>query len=75
MAHVAVVEQADGKLVAWMEKVDDAQLNAAVAPPSSTKNVSASEKPRLSAKAIGDFDPKLAQITDDVLYGDVWKRP
>jgi 4-carboxymuconolactone decarboxylase len=25
--------------------------------------------------AIGDFSPKLAQITDDVLYGDVWERP
>jgi 4-carboxymuconolactone decarboxylase len=23
----------------------------------------------------GDFDPKLAEITDNVLFGDVWERP
>jgi 4-carboxymuconolactone decarboxylase len=26
-------------------------------------------------KAIGDIAPKLAQLTDDVLFGDVWERP
>lgn len=26
-------------------------------------------------KKIGDFAPKLAELTDDVLYGDVWERP
>lgn len=24
---------------------------------------------------IGDFAPKLATLTDDVLFGDVWARP
>jgi 4-carboxymuconolactone decarboxylase len=24
---------------------------------------------------IGDIAPKLAEITDDVLFGDVWERP
>jgi 4-carboxymuconolactone decarboxylase len=24
---------------------------------------------------IGDFAPKLAELTDDVLFGDVWARP
>jgi 4-carboxymuconolactone decarboxylase len=57
-----------------MEKVDDAQFNAAV-PLLKTESSSPSDKPHPSAKAIGDFDPKLAQITDDVLYGDVWERP
>ena len=23
----------------------------------------------------GDINPKLAELTDDVLFGDVWKRP
>jgi 4-carboxymuconolactone decarboxylase len=32
-------------------------------------------QPRPSQKAIGDFAPKLADLTDDVLYGDVWERP
>lgn len=25
--------------------------------------------------AIGDVAPKLAELTDDVLFGDVWERP
>jgi len=28
-----------------------------------------------AAGLIGDIAPKLAQITDDVLFGDVWQRP
>ena len=32
-------------------------------------------KPRPSQAAIGDFAPKLAELTDNVLYGDVWERP
>jgi 4-carboxymuconolactone decarboxylase len=26
-------------------------------------------------RAIGDFSPKLVELTDDVLFGDVWARP
>ena len=26
-------------------------------------------------KMIGDIAPKLAELTDDVLFGDVWERP
>jgi 4-carboxymuconolactone decarboxylase len=26
-------------------------------------------------RMIGDFMPKLASLTDDVLFGDVWERP
>jgi len=26
-------------------------------------------------KAIGDFAPKLVELTDDVLFGDIWERP
>jgi 4-carboxymuconolactone decarboxylase len=25
-------------------------------------------------KLIGDFAPKLVELTDDVLFGDVWAR-
>jgi 4-carboxymuconolactone decarboxylase len=32
-------------------------------------------KPATAAQtAIGDFAPKLVQLTDDVLFGDVWER-
>jgi 4-carboxymuconolactone decarboxylase len=30
---------------------------------------------KLVAGMIGDIAPKLAEITDDVLFGDVWQRP
>jgi 4-carboxymuconolactone decarboxylase len=26
-------------------------------------------------RAIGDFAPKLVELTDNVLFGDVWERP
>jgi len=26
-------------------------------------------------RAIGDFAPKLVELTDEVLFGDIWKRP
>jgi 4-carboxymuconolactone decarboxylase len=26
-------------------------------------------------KLLGDFAPKLAALTDEVLFGDVWERP
>ena len=36
-----------------------------------------SESKELSTaqKLVGDFAPKLAQLTDDVLFADVWARP
>jgi 4-carboxymuconolactone decarboxylase len=39
---------------------------------------SAEKSPALQSpvqKMIGDIAPKLAAITDDVLFGDVWERP
>jgi 4-carboxymuconolactone decarboxylase len=33
------------------------------------------KKPVTAAqKALGDFAPKLVELTDDVLFGDVWER-
>src|SRR5437773_12542191 len=31
--------------------------------------------PSAAQKAIGNIAPKLAEITEDVLFGDVWERP
>jgi 4-carboxymuconolactone decarboxylase len=34
------------------------------------------EKPPSGAqKTLGDFAPKLVELTDGVLFGDVWERP
>jgi 4-carboxymuconolactone decarboxylase len=32
-------------------------------------------EPTPAQKMIGDFAPKLVELTDDVLFGDVWERP
>lgn len=77
LTHIALTEQqSDGKRVEWMEKVSDAQYNAPAKVPDVPAPVRLSAtNNRPSARAMGDFAPKLAEITDDVLYGDVWERP
>ena len=30
---------------------------------------------RARCKSLGDFAPKLVDLTEDVLFGDVWERP
>lgn len=73
MTHIAILEQLDGNVVDWMEKVSDAQYSASVEAQGASTNAVAKARP--SQAAIGDFAPKLAELTDDVLYGDVWERP
>ncbi len=75
MTHIGVVEQLDGKAVDWMEKVSDAQYAAPLRGQTAVANSAAGARPRPSQAAMGDFAPKLAEITDNVLYGDVWERP
>ena len=35
------------------------------------------ETPQASGaqRLIGNFAPKLVSLTDDVLFGDIWRRP
>jgi 4-carboxymuconolactone decarboxylase len=33
------------------------------------------EQESAASKAIGDTAPKLVELTDEVLFGDVWERP
>ena len=78
MSHVAIAEQLDGKSVEWMEKVTDEQYNAPVRPRPAAVAVPAAapaDQPTPAQRIMGDFAPKLAQLTDDVLYADVWARP
>ena len=39
-------------------------------PPSSSQAVR-----QLARQQLGEIAPKLAQMTDDVLFGDIWERP
>jgi 4-carboxymuconolactone decarboxylase len=73
IAHIAIVEALDDKSVEWMEKVADVPYSAPVR--AQGASTAGAGLPRPSQKAIGDFAPKLAELTDNVLYGDVWERP
>jgi 4-carboxymuconolactone decarboxylase len=81
ITHIAIQEHVNGKVVEWMEKVSDAQYSAPVgaqgpasaAPASSATATDAQPTP--AQRLIGDFAPKLVELTDNVLFGDVWERP
>jgi 4-carboxymuconolactone decarboxylase len=32
-------------------------------------------EPSIAQRLVGDVAPKLAELTDDVLFGDIWERP
>ena len=36
--------------------------------------MSESKELSVAQKLVGDFAPKLAELTDDILFGDVWER-
>jgi 4-carboxymuconolactone decarboxylase len=56
-----------------MEKVSDAQYKEPIRDQGATGDLGV--KPRPSQAAISNFAPKLAELTDGVLYGDVGERP
>ncbi len=35
----------------------------------------ADEQPSAAQRALGDFAPKMVELTDKVLFGDIWERP
>lgn len=70
MTHMSVQEQLDGTTAEWFEKVTDEQYGvaASVTPPAPNKNSRAQQ-------LFGEIAPKFAELTDKVLYADVWERP
>jgi 4-carboxymuconolactone decarboxylase len=38
------------------------------------EGISVNKEPSAVEKMLGDFAPKLLELTDDVLFGDVWER-
>ena len=72
MAHISVVEQpATGDAVVWMEKVSPEQSNA----PVRDARPAATNEPTAAQRLMGDIAPTLADLTDRVLFGEVWARP
>ena len=73
MTHIAITEHSDGTRVQWMEQVSDEQYNGAQPIP----EPSASQTPvatRPSGPVQQRIAPGLAALTDEVLFGDVWRR-
>lgn len=35
----------------------------------------ADKQPSAVQRALGDFAPKMVELTDQVLFGDIWERP
>jgi len=73
MTHIGIQESLDGKTVEWMEKVSDEQYGNSQSTSGGVTGMT--KEPSAAQKLIGDFDPKLAELTDNVLFGDVWERP
>lgn len=71
MTHVATVERPDeGPSTEWMEPVTDEQYAAGSPPPPES-----GDEPSRAQQLMGDIAPELADLTDDVLYGQVWADP
>jgi 4-carboxymuconolactone decarboxylase len=83
MTHIAVTEHRNGTTVQWMEAVTDEQYNGAPAQTPQGQHPGASppesNRPQGPPKPSGEVQPRVAPgmagLTDDVLFGDVWRRP
>ena len=86
MTHIAITEPRGGRAVDWLEQVSDEQYNAAprrdqASTPTVPQQQAAQPPPagesgngRPSGPLQQRLAPGLASLTDDVLYGDVWRR-
>jgi 4-carboxymuconolactone decarboxylase len=89
MTHLAITEYRDGTAVEWMEKVSDEQYEGAPVspgpePPPAQPRVTREQQSqpvnqtqpagRPSGPLQQRIAPGLATLTDDVLFGDVWRR-
>lgn len=71
MTHLAIQEQQDGRTADWLEKVSDEQYQ----PRAANTPQGATAQALRAQQLMGDIAPKLADLTDTVLFGDVWARP
>jgi 4-carboxymuconolactone decarboxylase len=79
MSHLAITEALNGRSVEWMEPVTDSQYRAPARPRASAATPSRppgvagdSARPSVTPRAMNEFAPQLAEITNRVLYGEVW---
>lgn len=76
MTHLAITEPRDGSVVQWLEQVSEEQYQSSPSPQAATPP--ASQPSPVARRPSGELQqrlaPGLASLTDDVLYGDVWRR-
>ena len=90
MTHIAITEHHDRTAVQWMEQVSDEQYSdsplssartertpaqSQVTPEQQPQPVNRPPAGRPSGPLQQRIAPGLATLTDDVLFGDVWRRP
>ena len=75
MTHIAISEHRDGSTVQWMEQVSDEQYHDVPSAPQTQPLHSQPGAGRPSGPLQQKLTPGMAALTDDVLYGDVWRRP
>jgi 4-carboxymuconolactone decarboxylase len=75
MTHIAISEHRDGTTVQWMERVSDEQYNGAPVSPQPQPSGQQQSTRGPSGPLQQKLAPGLATLTDDVLFGDVWRRP
>jgi len=71
MTHISVQETLDGKTSDWFEKVTDEQYGIVASAPATTP---APNKNSRAQQLYGDIAPKFVELTDNVLYADIWER-
>jgi 4-carboxymuconolactone decarboxylase len=60
-------------IAAWLA-ICALAASAAFATPACAQTAKRSAQ-SVAQRSFGDVNPKLAQLTDDVLFGDIWARP
>ena len=91
LTHIAITTPRDGAAVRWMEQVSDEQYNGSATSSRVTERPSSASAPprqqppqsesppqpasRPSGPVQQRIAPGLAALTDEVLFGDVWRRP
>jgi 4-carboxymuconolactone decarboxylase len=71
VTHISVSERLEDSPTEWMESVSDEQY-AIQSEEQDDTSAAAGDRPSRAQQLMGDIAPKLADLTDDVLYGQVW---
>ena len=80
LTTLGIQEHRAGRSVDWLEEVSDVQYGEVVQAAPITAGPAPAPpilpgQPTRAQQLMSDIAPKLAELTDRVLYGDVWARP